>query len=115
MNRDRSVYSSFSKKNKNVYHAPRGDKRLNKELDFPDVDYLCSPTNDTSNNILTYEHIQDVNEIDCSNNEYKPGWVYGSIHSETNKPVWVDKSKTTVSDNSLFDFTSVLYERPEDK
>jgi hypothetical protein len=107
MDRDRSIYNSFSKRKENVYRAPRRNETLNKEIDFPDIGFLSGPTNDTSNNILTYEHIQDLNENDCSNDEFKPGWIYGSIHSETNKPVWVDKSKTSIPDNSLFDFTAL--------
>ena len=107
MDRDRSIYNSFSKRKENVYRAPRRNETLNKEIDFPDVDFLSGPTNDTSNNILTYEHIQDSSEIDCSNDEFKPGWIYGSIDPDTNKPVWVDKSNTDIPDNSLFDFTAL--------
>ena len=64
MKRDQSIYSSFSKRKENVYHAPRRNETLNKEIDFPDIGFLSGPTNDTSNNILTYEHIQDLNEND---------------------------------------------------
>lgn len=106
MDRDRSIYSSFSKRKDNVYRAPRRNETLNKEIDFPELDFLCNPVNDTSNNLLTYNHIQDVNEVESSNDEYQPGWIYGRIHHETNRPVWVDKTNTPTNNDSLFDFTA---------
>lgn len=107
MDRDRSIYNSFYNKKSNVYCAPRRDKVIDKEIDFPDIDFLSVPVNDISNNTLTYDHIQDVDDLDRSDEQqYKKGWIYGSIHPETNKVVWIDKSNTETHDDDLFDFTA---------